>query len=156
MPWWWRWRPTWRPTAAARWARGPMSTRWSPGRGGMAISYAAASPCWASAWMPRWLLLPRTREVPMSNAVNNIFGGGSNANFSAGSGPNYNPLFDPYKKAGKGALGDLQDMLAKGFNPGDLTQTPGFQFQLEQGDRAVQQGAGLQGSPFSGNTMQAL
>lgn len=103
----------------------------------------------------------------VSRITGGLLGGGGSGGFGAGSGPNFKPqyaqargdisaLFDPYTKAGAGALGDLQGMLKEGFNPGDLTQDPGYQFQLEQGNRAISQGAGMQGSPFSGNTMQAL
>lgn len=84
-----------------------------------------------------------------------------------GQGPNFMPtyntavgdtkgLYQPFIGAGTDALTSLQGMLAKGFQPGDLTQTPGYQFQEQQGERATSQAAGTQGSPFSGNTLQAL
>lgn len=103
-----------------------------------------------------------------ARAIGGVFGGGGDQRgFGAGGGPDFGKeygtarkdmakLYDPYTKAGAGALGDLQGMLSEGFNPGDLTQDPGYQFQLEQGNRAVQQQGGLQGSPFGGNVMQEM
>lgn len=65
-------------------------------------------------------------------------------------------LLQPFQKAGAGALPQLSAMASKGFQLSDFTADPGYQFQLQQGTRAVQQAAGLQGSPFGGNALQAL
>lgn len=100
----------------------------------------------------------------VGGAVSGMFGGGGGGRSGA---PNFkqpynqargdiDALFDPYTDAGKGALGDLQGMLKEGFQPGDLTEDPGYQFQLEQGNRAVSQAGGMQGSPFGGNTLTEL
>lgn len=92
----------------------------------------------------------------ISRVTGGMLGGNSGTRGFGGGGGIDEKDFNPYLKAGAGAVGDLRTMLKEGFNPGDLTQDPGYQFQLEQGNRAIQQGAGMQGSPFSGNTMQAL
>lgn len=105
----------------------------------------------------------------MSQAVSNVknfqsmansigMPGGANSGelgFGAGAGPDFKVL-NPFINAGKGALKDLRGALAEGFNPGDLTQEPGYQFQLAQGNRSIQQAAGMQGSPFGGNVLQEL
>lgn len=62
-------------------------------------------------------------------------------------------LYSPYTQAGAGALPQLQQMTAEGFKPGDLTQDPGYKFALDQGLGAVQNRAGVQGSPFGGAAM---
>lgn len=63
-------------------------------------------------------------------------------------------MFDPYYRAGTGALSTLQQRMANGFNPGDLTQDPGYQFQLEQGNKNLNRSLGAQGSLFSGRALQ--
>lgn len=65
-------------------------------------------------------------------------------------------LYSPYTTAGAGALPQLSEMTAKGFQPGDLTQDPGYKFALEQGLGAVQNRAGVQGSPFGGAAMAEM
>jgi hypothetical protein len=61
----------------------------------------------------------------------------------------------PYYQAGTGALTKLQSRLNNGFNPGDLTQDPGYQFQLEQGNRNLNRSLGAQGALFSGRALTA-
>jgi hypothetical protein len=41
------------------------------------------------------------------------------------------------------------------FNPGDLTQDPGFQFRLEQGNQALDRSLGARGNLFSGRAIKA-
>ncbi len=42
------------------------------------------------------------------------------------------------------------------FNPGDLQNDPGYQFQLQQGTRALDQGAAARGGALGGNQARAL
>lgn len=65
-------------------------------------------------------------------------------------------MFSPYQAAGAGALPQLRQMTAKGFQPGDLTQDPGYKFALEQGMGAVANAGGVQGSPFGGATLAEM
>lgn len=49
-----------------------------------------------------------------------------------------------------------REMAMEGFNPGDLTEDPGYKFALEQGLGATQNAAGVQGSPFGGAAMAEM
>jgi len=72
----------------------------------------------------------------------------------------------PWLKAGTGALNNLQAILAQpgqGFNETFTAPTaaeaaayPGYQFQLSQGEGALENSAAAKGSLFSGNTEEAL
>lgn len=72
----------------------------------------------------------------------------------------------PWLSAGKGALDNLQGILAqpgqgwdKTFTPptaADAAQYPGYQFQLEQGKGALENSAAAKGALYSGNTQEAL
>lgn len=72
----------------------------------------------------------------------------------------------PWLSAGKGALNNLQAILAEpgqGWNQtftaptaAQAEQNPGYQFSLEQGEGALQDSAAAKGSLFSGNTEEAL
>lgn len=107
----------------------------------------------------------------IGKAAAGLFGGSGGAagkaGFGAGSGPDftdqYNDVmgkignaYSPYTSAGAGALPQLQSMLSQGFQPGDLTQTPGYQFTLNQGLAATQNQGGVEGSPFGGATAAAM
>lgn len=75
----------------------------------------------------------------------------------------------PWLKAGQGAVTNLSSLLAPG---GDLTKqwtgefqaptaaeaaaTPGYQFQLQQGEQALQNSAAAQGNLLTGGTAKAL
>lgn len=65
----------------------------------------------------------------------------------------------PYMNAGAsaipGELGALNSLQA-GFNPANLAQTPGYQFQLQQGEQAVIDQATATGGVGGGNTLKAL
>lgn len=75
----------------------------------------------------------------------------------------------PYSASGTAANAKLSDLLgtsgntgASGygslttpFTPGDLTQTPGYQFQLQQGDQALDRKAAASGDYFSGSALKA-
>jgi hypothetical protein len=68
----------------------------------------------------------------------------------------------PWLSAGKGALGNLQAILAlpnQGFTPptaAEAAKYPGYQFQLEQGKGALENSAAAKGALYSGNTQEAL
>lgn len=64
----------------------------------------------------------------------------------------------PYRAAGTKALGDLQTQmpdLTRQFTQQDFQQNPGYQFQLQQGQQAIQNSALAKGG-FSGATMKSL
>lgn len=54
--------------------------------------------------------------------------------------------YSPYLQAGQQGLSALQE----GFQAGDLTQDPGYQFQLSQGQQAIDRGLAAQGMSQSG------
>jgi hypothetical protein len=72
----------------------------------------------------------------------------------------------PYLNAGKGALGNLQAILAESgqgwnqtFTPPSAAQAaayPGYEFQEQQGQEALQNSAAAKGALYSGNTQEAL
>jgi hypothetical protein len=72
----------------------------------------------------------------------------------------------PWLSAGKGALGTLQDILAQpgqGWNEtftpptaAEAAAYPGYQFQEQQGEEALQNSAAAKGALYSGNTQEAL
>ena len=65
----------------------------------------------------------------------------------------------PYRAAGTGALGQLQSLIQGGFQAptaAQAEQTPGYQFQLQQGEQAIQRSAAAQGGLLSGGTAKAL
>lgn len=64
--------------------------------------------------------------------------------------------FSPYNVAGTGATNSLGSRLAAGFQPGDLTKDPGYQFNLDQGTKAIDRSAAARGSLFSGATAKEL
>jgi hypothetical protein len=71
---------------------------------------------------------------------------------------------DPYLQAGQQGIGSIADMMKPGgeltkqfdFNPTDLQNDPGYQFQLQQGNKAVTNAGAAGGSAGSGNTMKAM
>lgn len=72
----------------------------------------------------------------------------------------------PWLSAGKGALSNLQGILAQpgqGWNEkftaptaAEASQYPGYQFQEHQGEEALQNSAAAKGALYSGNTQEAL
>ncbi len=61
----------------------------------------------------------------------------------------------PYSQIGLGAQNQLAGNLAEGFNPGDLTSDPGYQFRLQQGLDAQQKALAAQGLGGSGQAVKA-
>jgi len=72
----------------------------------------------------------------------------------------------PWLSAGKGALSNLEGILAEPGQGWDETfkpptaeeaaQYPGYQFQEQQGEQALQNSAAAKGALYSGNTQEAL
>jgi hypothetical protein len=79
-------------------------------------------------------------------------------------------LYSPYLQAGQQGMGTLSSMLATpgqgllaGWNQNfqaptaeQAAQTPGYQFQLQQGQNAIQSSAAAKGNLLSGGTAKAL
>lgn len=61
----------------------------------------------------------------------------------------------PWRTAGSNALTQLTGNLSKGFQPGDLTSDPGYQFELQQGMKGLDQTAASNGRLYSGAQMNA-
>jgi hypothetical protein len=67
--------------------------------------------------------------------------------------------FNPYIKAGQGVLPTLQDLVQRGPNqlrPQDIASDPGYQFQLQEGLKALERSAAAKGSLSSGGTLKGL
>lgn len=65
----------------------------------------------------------------------------------------------PYQQVGQTSANNLNNLLSKGFTAPtlqDAENTPGYQFQLEQGTRAINQNAAADGTLMSGKTGTAL
>jgi hypothetical protein len=65
----------------------------------------------------------------------------------------------PYQELGATSSDNLAKMLATGFHAPTLAEaeaTPGYQFTLEQGTRAINQNAAANGTLMTGNTGKAL
>lgn len=73
-------------------------------------------------------------------------------------------LYNPYVKAGTDSLSNIQDIsgpngdLTKqfSFNPSDLSGDAGYQFTLNEGQKAIQRAAAAKGGLFSGSTLKSL
>lgn len=61
----------------------------------------------------------------------------------------------PYNEMGLKAQQQLSDNLSAGFNPGDLSQDPGYQFRLGQGQNALNSTLAAQGMGQSGAALKA-
>lgn len=61
----------------------------------------------------------------------------------------------PYNEIGLGAQKQLSENLSAGFNPGDLTKDPGYQFRLQQGLDAQNASLAAQGLSQSGGALKA-
>ncbi len=61
----------------------------------------------------------------------------------------------PFSQAGASATNQLSSRLSSGFNPDDLTQDPGYQFRLQQGQTALERSLAAQGMGQSGAALKA-
>lgn len=68
----------------------------------------------------------------------------------------------PWRKAGAGALGQIEGLIgpsgewSKGFTMADFTKDPGYQFRLEEGQKALERGAAARGSLMGGAGRKAI
>jgi hypothetical protein len=93
-----------------------------------------------------------------NSAANRAIGAQTNATNSANALQKY--MYDttrgdyaPYRQAGTQAVGQLQNLLQ---NPGSITNDPGYQFGLNQGQTAIDHSAASRGGLYSGATLKAL
>ena len=66
--------------------------------------------------------------------------------------------FQPYQQAGTNALGAYNYLLGLGPKPtgyAGFQNSPGYQFQFDQGQKAIDGSAAARGGVFSGNTIKA-
>jgi hypothetical protein len=61
----------------------------------------------------------------------------------------------PYQQAGQQALGQYQGLLNGGAANFDISKIPGYSFEMQQGQSAIQNSAAARGGALSGNTIQA-
>jgi hypothetical protein len=64
-------------------------------------------------------------------------------------------VVNPFLQTGTGANQQLSDRLTSGFNPGDLTQDPGYQFRLREGQSALERSLAARGLGQSGAALKA-
>jgi hypothetical protein len=73
-------------------------------------------------------------------------------------------MLNPYQQAGQQGITSLSSMMAPGgdltkqfsFDGKDLANEPGYQFQLDQGNKALQSSAAARGALQSGGNMKAM
>lgn len=63
--------------------------------------------------------------------------------------------FAPYRDAGTGALGQLQDEMGRTTTAADAMSDPGYQFGLQQGQQAIDRKAAAAGGRVSGAALKA-
>lgn len=64
-------------------------------------------------------------------------------------------FLNPYLQTGNLASNKLSEALTTGFSPGDLTQDPGYQFRLQQGQEALNRQLAASGLSQSGAALKA-
>lgn len=63
----------------------------------------------------------------------------------------------PWREAGVSSLGKLQDPeFQKSFTMADFTADPGYQFRMQEGQKAIERSAAARGGLMGGGTMKAL
>lgn len=82
------------------------------------------------------------------NGISSILGGISSTDAN-------NDAEKQLLKAQQEALSKYQPYVDAKFNPGDLTQDPGYQFRLQQGEQAIGRQQAAKGSYFSGGALKA-
>jgi len=73
----------------------------------------------------------------------------------AAAGNNAQQNVQPYMQAGQQALGQYQNLLNGGAANFDLSKMPGYNFQMQQGQQALDNSAAARGGALSGNALQA-
>lgn len=66
--------------------------------------------------------------------------------------------YQPYQEAGTRALAGVEDLAAQefAFDPSKLPEDPGYQFRLEEGQKALERSAAARGGVMGGGTLKAL
>lgn len=62
----------------------------------------------------------------------------------------------PWLDAGKSSLGDLLKMLSPGYDTSQLASDPGFQFRMQEGQKALERSAAARGGLNSGRMLKDL
>lgn len=96
---------------------------------------------------------PGITKAGMPGAISGMPGAAPGANPALGAAGGQYPL------GGGGGFGSLLQGFTQPFvapTAAQAAQTPGYQFQLQQGQQAIQNSAAAQGGLLSGNTLQAL
>ena len=98
----------------------------------------------------------------------NLFGGFATANAAKKAGKAQQQAaqqaaanFRPYSQLGDYSAGQLQgrlnnNALLGNFTMADLENDPGYQFELQEGNQAIDRAAGSRGGRYSGATLKAL
>jgi len=60
----------------------------------------------------------------------------------------------PWREEGANALSKLADLVYSG--PGDYTKSPGYDFRLSEGNKAIERSAAARGNVLGGKTLKAL
>jgi len=70
--------------------------------------------------------------------------------------------FEPWRKAGMGALGQIEGLMGpggewtKGYSLADFQQDPGYQFRLLEGQKALERSASARGNLLGGAGLKAI
>lgn len=103
-----------------------------------------------------------------TTALGNLTAGGTNPNIGGGQSSyslaspvvsgaldiySQNKAADELERQQLAALGYITPIMNERFNPGDLEQTPGYQFNLSQGQQALDRANSARGSYFSGQAL---
>ncbi len=100
--------------------------------------------------------------ITQSNAAINQGTGAANKYIGDAQGTtkdiygNMTASLQPYQDAGQYGLSKMQSQGDFAFNPKDLENEPGYQFQLQQGQKALQAGAAGRGMLSSGATLKSM
>ena len=109
-----------------------------------------------------------TAATNITNAGNTAIAGiGPAVSGAQQQGQNLLNSISPYQSAGSSAIGSFSNLGPNGgvtqalttpfsFNPSNLQNTPGYQFQLAQGKQAIQNQASASGLENSGATAKGL
>lgn len=62
----------------------------------------------------------------------------------------------PWMQAGQSSLADMMRMLQGGYDSSQMANDPGFQFRMQEGQKALERSAAARGGLNSGGTMKGL
>lgn len=107
-------------------------------------------------------------ESQLGKSYNDVGAAGANVNAAAGTANSTLQQYldsvksgtSPYTTAGTQGVGQLANYAANqpnfSFSPGDVSNDPGYQFQLAQGQKAITNSASAQGLGASGSALMDL